>query len=252
MKADTKKELNQLLRKVILSKLYKYKAETDYSPFFEAIFSKERVITSSLIHSFYTSFGISLYEQIAVILARGAGYIAKRQDILFGEIDQKTEELIHSIHNKLRKGETPDKGRETELIRDSIQPGKAVKDPDSVVDLYIRKPEGEEYYFDITSPKPNKKEFVELKRKLLRWVALRLSQNKNAKINTRVAMPYNPYHPKPYSRWTSGTMYDTSELLVGKDFWNFVAGEDVYDELIRVFVEVGKELRDKIRKIDEK
>jgi len=44
-------------------------------------------------------------------------------------------------------------------------------------------------------------------------------------------------------------MYDSCQLMVGDDFWNFVAGEKVYDELIEIFKEVGIELKEKIKEI---
>ncbi|HDM43255.1 MAG TPA: TdeIII family type II restriction endonuclease, partial [Firmicutes bacterium] len=92
------------------------------------------------------------------------------------------------------------------------------------------------------------KEFVALKLKLMRWTGLRLSQNKNAKVFTRIAIPYNPYHPEPYERWTLKGLFDLSEgeILVGEEFWNFVASDDIYDELLDVFQSAGEELRDDI------
>jgi len=39
------------------------------------------------------------------------------------------------------------------------------------------------------------------------------------------------------------------KVLVGKEFWNFVASDNIYDELLDVFQEVGQELR---LEIDEK
>jgi len=76
-----------------------------------------------------------------------------------------------------------------------------------------------------------------------------LSIEKNAKIIVALGLPYNPYYPKPYGRWTKGNMYDSCQLMVGQDFWNFVAGEDIYDEFIKIFEEVGEELREKIKEI---
>ncbi len=246
MDAETKAALKALLKDAIISKIDNYEPETEYKPFFDAIFSKEHVAIHSVIQSFYTSFGMSIYEQVAELLAKSAGYEAQRQYKLLGAIDRSTESLISKIHAQLRDGKEPEKAGETEAIRKSIKIGKPAKDPDSTVDLFVRKPDGEEFYFDITTVKPNKKEFVELKRKMLRWVALRLSADKKIKINTAVVIPYNPYHPKPYERWTKESMFSKDELLVGKDFWNLVAGEDVYNDLIGVFKEVGKELRKKI------
>jgi len=39
---------------------------------------------------------------------------------------------------------------------------------------------------------------------------------------------------------------ENGEILVGEEFWNFVAGESVYEELLDIFQKVGKELRDEI------
>jgi len=108
----------------------------------------------------------------------------------------------------------------------------------------------EENYFDITSAKPNMKEFVALKLKLLRWPGLRLSQDENIKVYTRLAIPYNPYHPEPYERWTLKGLYDleNGEILVGEEFWNSVACDDIYEDLLEVFQEVGETLRDETDK----
>lgn len=84
------------------------------------------------------------------------------------------------------------------------------------------------------------KEFVALKLKLLRWTALRLSQDKNANVFTRLAIPYNPYHPESYDRWTLKGLYDLKgrEILVAEKFWNFIASEEIYDDLLEVFQKV--------------
>ena len=250
MKKETKQKVKDLVKKVILSKIDNYAAETDYMPFFEAIFTKEQVKLASIIHSFYTTFGISLYEQLVKILAEGAGYEVHTQYDLLGEIDPKTEAFVSKIDMDLRTAKRiPNMKLEFEEIKNSIQKGNPLQDPDKRVDVYIKKKDGTEIYFDITSQKPNIKEFVALKKKLLRWVALRLSIDKNAKVITALSMPYNPYYPKPYKRWTAGNMYDSSQLMVGDNFWNFVAGENIYDEFIEIFKEVGEELKEKIKEI---
>jgi hypothetical protein len=245
MKPEVRIELKQLLIKCIQEKIKKYNPETESKPFFEAIFSKRAVNLASLIQSFYTSFGTSIYEQMAVLLAeKNAHYQAKRQHLLLGKIDPKTETLINDMHLEiLRTGLSGVKSQQIEIIKKSVLPATPEKDPESVVDIFVKTPSGHEYYFDITSVKPNIKEFRTLKKKLLRWTALRLSIDKTAKVSTALAIPYNPYYPKPYARWTSGGIYDSTELLVGPNFWDFIAGESVYDELLKVFKEVGDELR---------
>ena len=81
---------------------------------------------------------------------------------------------------------------------------------------------------------------------MLRWCALRFSQNSNAKVKTCIGIPYNPYHPKEYSRWTADVCDIKEELLVQEKLWEEFAGEDVFSELLEIFHEVGDELKDKI------
>jgi len=41
---------------------------------------------------------------------------------------------------------------------------------------------------------------------------------------------------------------DKGEILVGEDFWNFVASDNIYEELLDVFQEVGEDLRAEVDK----
>jgi hypothetical protein len=250
VKPEVKRELKSLLVSSIQDKIKKYNPETESKPFFEAIFSKRTVNLASLIQSFYTSFGTSIYEQMVVLLARkNAGYTAERQYVLLGRIDPNTETMINDLHLEILRSKLPgSKKEQIERIRNSIKPGSPDRDPESIVDVFVKTSSGQEFYFDVTSVKPNIKEFRTLKKKLLRWVALRLSMEKSAKVNTALAIPYNPYHPEPYARWTAVNLFNEGELLVGADFWNFIAGEEVYEELLNIFREVGKELRPMIDK----
>jgi len=244
----TREEICKLLINIVRTKLRDYKPETNHMPFHFRLLGRDRYAMFSFIQSMNTTFGISIWEQVAVILAKSAGFQAERQYDLLGSIDSETEKLIQNIHYDLRAG-TRQVGKleEIELIRKSIKRGVPKKDPDSRADLFLKIGD-EENYFDITSAKPNMKEFAALKLKLLRWTALRLSQDKNAHVFTRLAIPYNPYHPQPYQRWTLKGLYDLDkgEILVGEEFWNFVANDDIYDDLLDVFQEAGNELREEI------
>ncbi len=230
-------EIQKLVEDKLKEKLKAYKAETTYTPFFSAIFPQEVIVKASLMQSLYTSFGMSIYEQMAVILARHAGYHAERQYKILGEIDRNTANLI----DDLCLSRNPDKDSEVEQIRNSIKPGQPLSDKESVVDVFVRRPDGTELCVDITTVKPNLKEFRSMRKKLLRWVALRLSIDQNAQIDTRIGIPYNPYYPNDYLRWT-GNELTNKDLLVQNDLWAAFAGYDVYPELIAAFEEVGKNL----------
>jgi len=250
LSSKIKKGIVELLINTVREKLRSYRPETVHMPFHHRLLGKDRYAMFSFIHSMNTTLGMSIWEQVAIVLAEGVGNHAERQYKLLGEIDRDTEKIINEIHYKLRKGETAtDKISEINQIRRIIKKGESKIDPDSVVDLFVEI-NSKENYFDITSAKPNMKEFVALKLKLLRWTGLRLSQNKSVEVFTRLAIPYNPYHPEPYERWTLKGLYDLEkgEILVGNEFWNFVANDDIYEELLDVFHEAGKELRSEIDK----
>ncbi len=247
----TKSKIVELLTTKVRGKLSAYKPETAHMPFHHRLLGKDRYAMFSFMQSMNTTFGMSIWEQVSVVLAQGANNYAERQHKLLGEIDEGTERVIIDIHNKLRRGEiAPNVIEYIEQVRARTIKGEARVDPDSTVDLLV-KIKHTENFFDITSAKPNMKEFVALKLKLLRWTALRLSQDKNVQVFTRLAIPYNPYHPEPYERWTLKGLYDleNSEVLVGEEFWNFVASDNIYNELLDVFQEVGQELR---VEVDEK
>lgn len=250
LSVKTKAMVAEILLTTVQDKLLKYKPETAYMPFHHRLLGKDRYAVFSFIQSMNTTFGISLWEQIAEILAIGAGNSASRQYKLLGEIDEETEKLINQIYYDLRKGKIDvNKSDEIERIRKVIKKGNPQVDPDSVVDIFVKIGDNENY-IDITTAKPNMKDFVALKLKLLRWTALRFSQDKNTKVFTRLAIPYNPYYPEPYERWTLKGLYDLEygEVLVGDKLWNFIANANIYDDLLDVFQKVGEQLRSEIDK----
>lgn len=250
LSSEKAKKIAELLTTTVREKLRTYQPETVHMPFHHRLLGKDRYAMFSFVQSMNTTFGMSIWEQIAVILGSGVNNYAERQHRLLGQVDAETEKFINEIHYKLRKGEiATNKNNEVEQIRSVIKKGEAKVDPDSIVDLFV-KVKNTENYFDITSAKPNMKEFVALKLKLLRWTALRLSQDKNVKVFTRLAIPYNPYHPEPYERWTLKGLYDleSGEILVGEEFWNFIASYNIYEELLDLFQKIGEELRDEIDK----
>jgi hypothetical protein len=244
MQSSTRRQIHTLVSEVISKKIENYERESSYIPFAAAMFGEAAVATGSILQSLYTTFGMSTFEQIAVILARGAGYHAEHQYQLLGTVDATTARLIDRIS---RQSEAPNTAVALNEIRGSIKPGQMLKDRESVVDVFIRKGK-QEIYIDIASAKPNKKEFQALREKLLRWYALRLSQGHISDVRACIGIPYNPYHPRPYTRWTGACCDPKTDLLVQKDFWALVAGEDVFDDLLEIFQEVGKGAEKEIKR----
>ena len=78
----------------------------------------------------------------------------------------------------------------------------------------------------------------------LPWCYLK---NPDANVNSYIAIPYNPYAPKEYKRWTMKGMLDyENDLMVGDRFWNFLGGENTYLDILGCFERVGDELKNEI------
>ena len=163
-------------------------------------------------------------------------------------ISKKSEEVIQDIMNNLIAGRTkPNKKEEIERIREVCQEGEMIVVKPTKVDVCFSNNDNSFYLFDIKTAKPNMGGFKEFKRTLLEWVAVTLSENPKANINTLIAIPYNPYEPKPYSRWTMAGMLDLeAELKVANEFWDFIGGEGAYNDLLDCFERVGIEMREEI------
>jgi type II restriction enzyme len=115
------------------------------------------------------------------------------------------------------------------------------------VDLFVESKSGEQYLFDLKTVKPNKGDFQKFKQTLLEWAGIAYTQNRESKINTLIAIPYNPYEPQPYQRWTMAGMLDLEhELKVAEEFWDFLGGKGSYTELLDCFERAGIELRSEI------
>ena len=146
---------------------------------------------------------------------------------------------------------SPDKEKETKEVLAVANTGNLGKKLKKRVDLFVEMKDGTEYYFEVKTAKPNINEFTSIKKQMLDWIAMRGSKNPKVNIKTIVAIPYNPYEPKPYERWTLQGLFDLrqEEVMVGAEFWDFLGGKNTYEDLLKVFEQAGLELNDEI---DEK
>ncbi|HED08685.1 MAG TPA: TdeIII family type II restriction endonuclease [Ignavibacteria bacterium] len=225
-----------------------YNPEPAVMPFHTRLLGKDRLALYSFIHSLNTNFGTTIFEPVAVALASTHFKVAEKQTKSGTLISIKAQFEIQKIMDNLTSATTkPDKEKEIEIIRKVCQAGEMRTVKPTKVDVYLESNDNEIYLIDIKTAKPNKGDFKEFKRTLLEWAAVVLAENPKAKINTLIAIPYNPYEPKPYSRWTMAGMLDLDkELKVAEEFWDFLGGKGAYDDLLSCFERVGIELRDEI------
>lgn len=242
------KNIEQVLRNSLRNKFQNYTPEPASMPFHTRLLGKDRLALYSFIHSLSTNFGTSIFEPIAVALAKNNFKIAKSHTTAGEFISENAQLEIQKIMDNLTTAlSSPDKPNEVEAIRNVCQKGIMRKVKPTKVDVFLESKKDELYLFDIKTAKPNAGGFKEFKRTLLEWIAVVLASNPNAKVNTIIAIPYNPYEPEPYNRWTIRGMLDLeNELMVGNEFWDFLGGNGCYTELLNCFERVGIELRSEI------
>lgn len=242
------KSVEETISNSLIKRFETYNPEPAVMPFHTRLLGKDRLALYSFIHSLNTNFGTTIFEPVAISLASSRFKVAKKQTKSGTQISEKAQYEIQKIMDNLTAAHIkPNKHNEIEKIRDVCQSGELRTVKPTKVDVYLEDYDGEIFLIDIKTAKPNKGGFKEFKRTLLEWTATVLTEEPNATVNTLIAIPYNPYAPKPYSRWTMAGMLDLEqELKVAEEFWDFLGGEGAYNDLLNCFERVGIELRKEI------
>lgn len=229
----------------IRKKLATHRPESNHMPFHYRLLGRDRMALYSFIHSLNTTFGMSVFEPVAEALAATRFAVVAKQHVVGDEISSDAQAEITDIINRLSTGDAdPDKRAEVSRIRAACKRGAMQKVRAVKVDILVRDDAGTVYLFDLKTAKPNLSNFKDFKRTLLEWTAIHLAREPQAEVITRIAIPYNPYEPKPYQRWTMRGMLDLqNELMVAQEFWDFLGGPGAYNDLLDCFERAGKQLR---------
>lgn len=230
-------------------KLANYDPETNSMPFHFHLLGKDRMALFSFIQSVNTMLGTSIFEQVGKMIAeqnakRAIGQYKEFVGYISSDAVLKIDSIMRDLRSASRK---PDKEKETKEVLTVAKTGNMGKILKKRVDLFVETKDGIEYYFELKTAKPNISEFKGIKKQMLDWIAMRGSENPDVNIKTIVAIPYNPYEPKPYERWTLQGLFDLRrEVLVGAEFWDLLGGKGTYEDLLKVFEKAGLELYDEI------
>lgn len=240
--------IKNTLRTSLRNKFNEYEPETVFMPFPTALLGKDRIALYSFIHSLVTNFGTTIFEPVAKSLASTRFKEVKTHTTAGKIITENCLFEIQKIMDSLTAGTMkPDKIKELEVLRKVCKTGKLREVKPTKVDIFLKNDKDEIYLIDLKTAKPNKGGFKEFKRTLLEWAGVILTENPEAKVHTLISIPYNPYAPKPYSRWTMAGMLDLEyELKVAEEFWDFLGGKGSYSSLLICFEEIGIELREEI------
>ncbi|MDR1553623.1 MAG: TdeIII family type II restriction endonuclease [Prevotellaceae bacterium] len=236
----------EVIKHSLKSKFQTYESKDNFMPFHYRLLGKDRLALHSFMHSLLTNFGTTIFEPVAVALAKNHFADAKAQFIVGDEIYSDCQNQITEIVNNLTVGGQPNKLQDLELLKKSLT-GKINKVKPAKADLYVKSNDNEIYLFDLKTVKPNKGDFEKFKQTLLTWAGICLTKDKTIKINTLLGIPYNPFYPKPYKTWTMRAMVDVEqELKSAEEFWDFLGGKGAYNELLDCFEQAGIELRPEI------
>jgi len=246
--------IEQVLKSSLRYKFQNYNPEPASMPFHMRLLGKDRLALYSFIHSLSTNFGTAIFQPVAVALAEKRFKRVQTQVKAGNVISERAQLEIQKIMDNLTTAAaTPNKPEEISAIRKVCQEGRMRKVKPTKIDVLLESKKGELYLIDIKTAKPNVGGFKEFKRTLLEWAAATLAANPKVEVNTLIAIPYNPYEPQPYNRWTIRGMLDLkNELKVAQEFWDFLGGEGAYQDLLDCFERVGIELRPEIDKYFEK
>ncbi|MHC1588793.1 MAG: TdeIII family type II restriction endonuclease [Methermicoccaceae archaeon] len=206
----------------------------EYKPFHAALIPPELLRLQSFFRSFSTSLGQGVFEYIAKLVA---------------EANPRWRDVKANYAFKANASPAVQSAVDT-FLEDVISrrvppfPTPAFPEPNSqfikevVVDLSFKSRDGDLYFIEIKSPKPNKDQTRRTKEKFL----FLLATYPNARAY--YAFAYNPYGELKQSyRWSfTRQFFDLErEVLMGKQFWDFVGGKDTYEAILNVFEKVGRE-----------
>lgn len=240
--------IKEKIKDRIRDKFQNYVPETKKMPFHYRLLGKDRMALFSFIQSLNTTFGVSIYEPVAMELASNRFEVVKTQVKPFNEISSEAQKRIQSIMDGLETADRdPNKQLEIEEIRKVCRTGSFSIVKPTQIDIWLETHEKQIFMIDLKTVKPNKSNIRDYKRTLLVWIATELARTPQGDVNTMIGIPYNPYEPEKYKRWTLKGMLDLEhDVLIAEELWDFIGGEGTYVELLNAFEEAGIELRDEI------
>jgi len=251
MKASTRKSIESYLEGFLQALINKYdpkviknevlkeytfdRKKGEYKPFHAALIPPELLRIQSFFRSFSTSLGQGVFEYIArLVTESNKRWIDVKSNHKFeayatSDIQSIIDNFLEAIADKKMKPYPYPK-----FPHPSIEDTKRI-----VVDLSFKEKNTEKIYFiEIKAPKPNKDQTRRTKEKFL----FLLATYPDSKVY--YALPYNPYgeNKKDYNCSFTKMFFDMKkEVLVGKEFWDFIGGKGTYEEILRIFKKVGKE-----------
>ena len=190
--------------------------------------------------SFSTKLGTTFAES-ARIIAKDFYVQAVREYSIEGKVSRDAVHIIESLVNEIGAGGMT--RSYLDMVKEVLSAGGSQEVARSRrADLYLKDKGGNEIFFEIKSPQPNKGQCLEVADRFLTAHALRRAGPPT--VRTYYAMAYNPYGVEKTSyNWSFANRYldINNQVLIGTEFWDTLGGAETYEELLELYREVGRE-----------
>ncbi|NSW77607.1 MAG: TdeIII family type II restriction endonuclease [Chthonomonadetes bacterium] len=215
-------------------------AKGTLKPFHHAIMPVELLKINAFERSFSTKLGTT-FEECARLIASEHHEQAVRGYSMEGQVSQSA---LNEIENLVRRLGEP--ASEPLSLASMVEDVLAHRREDDLVhirvisDLYVRKHSGEEMFFEIKSPKPNKDQCEKALKRLLQIHLLRGATC--PAVSAYFAMAYNPFGDgREEYRWSILSQYPPlmEAAVIADEFWSLIGGAGTYEELLQIYQEVG-------------
>jgi hypothetical protein len=212
----------------------------ELKPFHEAIIPEGILRIAEFERSFSTRLGTS-FEEVARLIGEKTHAVALRGYHVAGNVSLQEISKIEAIINTAgKRNGIP--ATFTALVAEVLSVGGDQTEPrSSIADLYIKTHSGDEHFFEIKSPKPNKGQCLEATSRLLQIHAI--NHKNRPRVNAYYAMGYNPYGSRADYKHSFAKNYMDleSQVLLAEEFWAIVGGDETYREVLSIYREVGRE-----------
>ncbi len=224
-----------------LRPLRKESKKGDLKPFHESLLPDGLLKVTEFERSFSTKLGTT-FEECARLIALDNHKHAERGYRVTGQISLKAIKRIEEITSKVGTGGM--KSGYPEFVKEIVKiAGDGERtERTSIADLYIEQKDGTGLFIEIKSPKPNKGQCLEATGRLLQIHGITYKQY--PKVKAYYASAYNPYgvEKETYKHsFVINYMDLKDEVLLGKEFWDLVGDEGTYEEILKIYQEVGRE-----------
>lgn len=207
-------------------------------PFHLAILPPEAVRLSSFERSFSTSLG-NTFEECAKLIALDRHQEVVRSCVLTGRISRKCLTEIERVRSLIDGGHPVNYPKIVErVLKANTKQEVLIR---TIADIYIKTSAGQEIYFEIKSPKPNKGQGIEVTDRLLRTHAIKGLGP--PEVKTFYAMAYNPYGTRKDYKHSFATQHldMKNQVVIQDEFWDIIGGPGTFKELLESYSEVGRE-----------